>query len=131
WVHTPTYMAWVPLAPGDIYYGHGAFGPGSVNITNITINRTVVRDFRNVNVRNAVTVINRTTFISGRREPLRIRGNPFREANVEAGPPVIRPTRAAAVPVIRTIPSARRPPERVRRVNVDEIRRERTLVREE
>lgn len=130
WVYTPTYVAWVPLAPGDIYYGYGHFGPGSVNITNISINRTVVRDFRNVNVRNAVTVVNRTTFISGRKEPVRVRGNPFRAANVEVGQPAIRPTREAAMPIIRSIPQTRRPPERVRRLNIEEVRRERRVVRD-
>ena len=131
WVNTPAYVAWVPLAPGEIYYSHRYYGPGSVNITNITINRTVVRNFRNVNVRNAVTVVNRDAFVSGRREPARFKGNPFREANINVGPPVIKPTRELARPVDRNIPSARKPPERVRRVTVDQIKRERPLVREE
>jgi hypothetical protein len=26
WVQTPTYVSWVPLAPGEIYYGHGNYG---------------------------------------------------------------------------------------------------------
>lgn len=131
WVYTPTYVAWVPLAPGEIYYGRGYYGPRSVNITNVTIDRTVIRNYRNINVRNGYTVVNRTTFVTGRKEPARVRGNPFLAANVEAGPPVIKPTRATTVPVTRKIPSAKRPPERVRRVSVDEIRRERALVREE
>lgn len=131
WVHTPAYVAWVPLAPGEIYYGRGNYGPRSVNITNVTINRTVVQNFRNVNVRNAVTVVNRDAFITGRKEPVRVKGNPFRAANVDVGLPVIKPTKAAAMPVVRNIPPGRRPPERVRRVSVDEIRRERKLVPEE
>ena len=131
WVHTASYVAWVPLAPGEIYYGRGYYGPLSVNITNVTINQTVIRNFRNVNVRNAVTVVNHNAFISGRREPVRFKGNPFREANITVGPPVIKPTRDASRPVIRNIPAARKPPERVRRVNVNEIKRERALVREE
>ena len=27
WVVTPTYVAWVPLAPGEAYYGYGYYGP--------------------------------------------------------------------------------------------------------
>ncbi len=131
WVHTPTYVAWVPLAPGEIYYGRGYYGPGSVNITNVTINQTVVQNFRNVNVRNAVTVVNTNTFVSGRKEPVRVTGNPFREANVRVGQPEIKPSKTTAMPVIRDVPAARKPPERVRRVSVDQIKRERAVVREE
>lgn len=131
WVHTPTYVAWVPLAPGEIFYGRGNYGPGNVNITNVTINQTVVQNFRNVNVRNAVTVVNNNTFISGRKEPVRFKGNPFKAADIKVGPPVAKPNRAASMPVIRNIPAARKPPERVQRVTVDQIKRERPLVREE
>lgn len=131
WVHTPTSVAWVPLAPGEIFYGRGYYGPASVNITNVAINQTVIRNYRNVNVRNAVTVVNNNTFISGRKEPVRFKGNPFREANVNAGQPVIKPTREMARPVDRKIPAARKPPERVKSVSVDQIKRERAVVREE
>jgi hypothetical protein len=131
WVNTPTYVAWVPLAPGDIFYGRGYYGPRSVNITNVTINQTVIQNFRNVSVRNAVTVINRTTFAGGRKEPVRVAGNPFRAANVSAGPPVVKRTRETAMPVIRNIPPAKRPPERVRRVSVEQMRQERKVVRGE
>lgn len=129
WVHTPTYVGWVPLAPGEIYYGRGYYGPWSANIT--TINRTVVQKYRNINARNGVTVVNRSTFLTGRKEPVRVRGNLFRATNIEAGPPVIRPTRATSMPVIRDIPASKRPPERVRRTSINEIRQERGLVREE
>ena len=104
WVSTPTYVAWVPLAPGEVFYGHRYYGPGSVNITNVTVNQTVIQNYRNVNVRNAVTVVTHNTFISGRKEPVRFKGNPFREANVKIGPPVIKPTRETARPVIRNVP---------------------------
>ena len=30
WVHTPTSVAWVPLAPGEIFHGRGNYGPSSV-----------------------------------------------------------------------------------------------------
>ena len=131
WVHTPTHVAWVPLAPGEIYYGRGNYGPRSVNITNVTINRTVIQNFRNVNVRNAVTTVNRNAFVTGRQERVRVKDNPFKGANAEVGPPTAKPTRDAARPVVRTIPPAKRPPERVRRVSVPEIKQERKLVPDE
>lgn len=131
WVSTPTYVGWVPLAPGEIYYGRGYYGPASVNITNVTINRTEINNYRNVPVRNSVTVVSRTTFVTGRKEPVRSDGNLFRAANAGFGPPAIRPTRATAMPVMRNIPPDRRPPERIRRMSVEKIRQERGLVREE
>ncbi|MBF8259078.1 MAG: hypothetical protein HW377_1452, partial [Actinobacteria bacterium] len=35
WVRTGDYVAWVPLAPREVYYGHGNYGRNSVNITNV------------------------------------------------------------------------------------------------
>ena len=128
WVHTPSSVAWVPLAPGEIYYGYGSYGPLSVNITNVTVPRTVVRDYRNVRVRNAVTVIHRDTFIAGKKHREAVRHNPFTAGDGSVGPPRFRPERETRRPVIRAIPAQRRPPERVQRVKVEEIRRERRLV---
>ncbi len=77
WIVTPSYVAWVPLAPGEIYYGYGYYGPGSVNIT--TVNTVVVnRNYSNARVNNSVTVVNRESFGTGKRVPVR-RENPFLE----------------------------------------------------
>ena len=127
WVHTPASVAWVPLAPGEVYYGYGSFGPLSVNIMKATAPRPVVRDYRNVRVRNAVTVIHRDTFISGKKHQAPVRQNPFIAAEASMGPPRFRPERETRRPVIKAIPAERRPPERVKRVRVEEIRRERRL----
>ena len=67
WVYTPDYVAWVPLAPGEVYYGYGYYGPGSVNIINIDIDihkTRINRVYKNVYVNNAVTVVNKNTFIN-------------------------------------------------------------------
>ena len=42
WVRTADYVAWVPLAPGEIYYGRGNYGRHSVNITNVNINQVKI-----------------------------------------------------------------------------------------
>jgi len=103
WVHTPTSVSWVPLAPGDTYYGHGNYGPGSVNINTITINKIIDgRHYRNVDARNAVTSLHRETFFHGKKSDFRVRENPFRQRNVGFGPPpAVRPDRTMLSPVIR------------------------------
>ncbi|MBN2439641.1 MAG: FecR domain-containing protein [Deltaproteobacteria bacterium] len=47
WIHTGTYVGWVPLAPRETYYSyHNWGGPHAVVVSNVNINRI------NVNVRN-------------------------------------------------------------------------------
>lgn len=132
WVQTPTYVSWVPLAPGEIYYGRGYYGPHSVNITTVNItNINVTRiQYRNIHVHNAVTIIHRDTFVTGRHADIHIRENPFLRERIHIGRPDIRPERATMMPVIREIPQHRRPPEAFREVRVREIRERRPLVRE-
>jgi hypothetical protein len=131
WVHTPTYVSWVPLAPGDTYYGHGNYGPGSVNMNSInTLN--IHRNFRNIDARNAVTSMHRDTFFYGRRSDFRVRENPFKQRNVGFGPPpAVRPDRSTISPVIRSIPVAKLPPPQLQRIEPEKIRRERRLVTDE
>lgn len=133
WVHTPTYVSWVPLAPGDTYYGYGNYGPGSVNINTINISIIDVhRRFRNIDARNAVTSLHRDTFFRGKKTDFRLHENPFRERNVGFGPPpAVRPDRSSASPIIRTIPVAKLPPPKVQKIQPEKIRRERRLVTDE
>ncbi len=98
WVYTPTYVAWVPLAPEEIYYGYGYYGPGSVNITTININTIVInKRYRNSTAAHAVTVVKRDTFGTGMRVPVRLKENPFveivkqRRTGVNIIPPHVRP----------------------------------------
>jgi hypothetical protein len=101
WISTPTYVSWVPLAPGEVYYGRGYYGPHSVNITNININRiNITNVYVNAKVVNAVTVVNRQTFLTGRAERVvDTPRNPF-TAGVKPsiGRPDIKPERATAIP---------------------------------
>jgi hypothetical protein len=100
WIVTPTYVAWVPLAPGEMYYGYGNYGPWSanistVNVTNVFVNRTYV----NARHERAVTVVKRDTFGTGVREHYRTVGNPFlerrhdRDRDIGIVPPRARPDR--------------------------------------
>jgi hypothetical protein len=125
WIVTPTYVAWVPLAPGDIYYGYGYYGPGSANIATVNVNTVFVnRTYVNARHENAVTVVQRETFGTGRRVPVRIKENPFLEvrrqrgqniANINIVPPRVRPHQPIVLVPQEEREQMRRPvPERVR-----------------
>lgn len=78
WIVTPTYVAWVPLAPGEIYYGYGYYGPGSMNITTVNINTVVVnRVYVNAEITTAVVAVQRDSFGTGRHIKVNLRENPF------------------------------------------------------
>jgi len=133
WVRTRDHVAWVPLAPREVYYGYGNYGPNSVdlrkrdnrriNVTNIT--------YRNVKVTNSVTVINHNTFVTGRREAVNIKENPFLTEKINIGRPDIKPERASFAPVVKTIQPAKLPPQQVNRIAVKELKQERRLVKEQ
>jgi hypothetical protein len=101
WINTPTYVSWVPLAPREIYYGRGYYGPHSVNIANVNINRVNITNvYVNAKFVNAVTVVHRRTFLTGRAERVAdAPKNPF-TAGVKPsiGRPDIKPDRATAFP---------------------------------
>jgi hypothetical protein len=132
WVRTPTYVAWVPLGPKEIYYGHGHYGPHSVNITNVNItniqvNRTV---YKNIHVHNAVTVVHHDTFVKGKHVDVKVKENPFLKERIHVGRPDIKPERTTVMPVVKEVPRAKRPPEPIREIKAGEIKEKRPLVRE-
>jgi hypothetical protein len=103
WVTSSSHVAWVPLAPGEIYYGYGHYGPRSVNIS-INFRKTVVRPvYRNVHVHNSVTVIHRDTFLFGKRVALKRGSNPFLKAKPSYGPPGIKWKKAHKHRVVKKV----------------------------
>ena len=82
WTYTSNYVSWVPLAPGETYYGNGSYGPHSVNLRNGTApqsHKQVI--YANARVSNAVSVVSRQTFASGNAyRKLQIPENPFLKA---------------------------------------------------
>jgi len=132
WIITPTVFAWVPLAPGEIYYGYGHYGPGSVNLVNVNINTVVVnRNYKNLHVRNSVTVVDRDDFTKGHWRPRQVREdreNPFleRKQKKEAFlPPHERPGKQILLPAPTLMREVQPPPERrERKEPVHEERRE-------
>jgi hypothetical protein len=101
WINTPTYISWVPLAPGEIYYGYGHYGPHSVNLRTVNITTiNVTNVYFNSRVAHGVTVIHRDTFLTGR--PVRnvnVPVNPFSGgARVSPGRPDVKPVRETIMP---------------------------------
>jgi hypothetical protein len=138
WVSTPGYVAWVPLAPGDLYYGRGYYGRDSVNITNVNITQIHVTNvYKNVHVNNAITVVSENGFITGRHRPIRedeirnIRQNNFMTRRINVAGPQIKPRETSYFPMVKAIPTAKLPPEKVRNIRVKELREVRPLVREQ
>jgi hypothetical protein len=117
WIYTPTYVSWVPLAPREIYYGYGYYGPHSVNLTKVnvkTINITNV--YVNSRVTNAVTVVHTDTFLTGKR--VKVSGapaNPFVAGpRISPGRPDIKPVKATVVPLpTKVIPERAMPSKRL------------------
>lgn len=131
WVRTPTYVAWVPLAPRETYYGHGNYGPHSVNIINININTIIVKNtYRNVNVTNGVTVVHHDTFVKGKHVDFKVKENPFLRERVNIGRPDIKPERESRMAVIRDIPRAKEPPKKIREIKIRELKETRPMVKE-
>jgi hypothetical protein len=132
WVSTPTYVSWVPLAPGETYYGHAYYGPHSVNVTRVNIKQIDTRKvvYKNVHVHNAVTVVHHDTFVKGRHVDVEIKENPFLKEKISLGRPNIKPEKATVMPMIKEIPQTKRPPEPIREIKVKELKQKRPLVRE-
>ena len=136
WVRTANYVAWVPLAPGETYYGRGHYGRNSVNITNVNINQVNITNvYRNVYVNNGVTVVNRNTFATASPRIAHVNQSDiqqkiFTKDNFSVGTPAIKPTRASYFSSARSVPAAKRPPLAVRNVQVTQLKQSRPFIRE-
>jgi hypothetical protein len=131
WVSTNTDVAWVPLAPGEIYYGHGHYGPHSVNIVDADISAVIPgRNYRNVHVRNAVSVVHRDAFLRGQYRNMGHRENPFLRERINIGRPRLEPERATMMPIVRDIPREHQPPLHFRSMPGRTVGGERPMVRE-
>jgi hypothetical protein len=131
WVSTPTYVSWVPLAPQEVYYGYGNYGRHSVNIVNVNINTIKIKNvYKNVYVKNGVTVVHHDTFRKGKREDFKVRENPFLKDQISVGRPRIEPERATRMPVFKEITRGKEPPRIVKDTKVRELKEKRRFVRE-
>ncbi len=103
WITGPEFVAWIPLAPGEIYYGHRHYGPWSVNITNIQVtNIQVTNVFVNATATHGVVVVHKEAFLGGGRGPASFTApkDVFAAGGrVTPGPPPLRPVVARSLPV--------------------------------
>jgi hypothetical protein len=122
----------VPLAPREVYYGYGNYGPNSVDIRRRNVKEINITKitYKNVQVNNSVTVINNNTFVTGRREAVSVKENLFLTEKINVGRPDIKPERASYAPVEKTIAPAKLPPQQVSKIAVKELKQERRLVKE-
>jgi hypothetical protein len=90
WNIAPTHVSWIPLAPGEIYYGHHYYGPQSVNINRVNIG-IQKNAYSNARVKDAVVTVHRDSFF--RRNPVKITQveNPFLNPGKISGPPTEKP----------------------------------------
>jgi len=131
WVHHQQHVAWVPLAPGEIYYGHGHYGPHSVNLLHIDIHKTVVRhSYKNAHVHNGVTTLHRDSFLTGRTVDVKLKANLFLTETPRLGRPDLKPERATLLPAIKEIPRAHLPPATIRDLPVRELKEARPMVKD-
>lgn len=101
WINTPAYISWVPLAPGEIYYGYGYYGPHSINMRTVNIKTiNVTNVYINSRVAHGVTVLHRDTFLTGRPvKNVKVPANPFSGgARVSPGRPDVKPVRETIMP---------------------------------
>lgn len=136
WVRTPDYVAWVPLAPGEIYYGRGNYGRHSVNIINVNITRVNITNvYKNAEISNGVTVVNRNTFNTGRPtiadvDKNIIRNKIFVKNNFSVGTPDIKPSKESYFASTRHIQPDKLPPQPVRNLRVKELKHSRPLIKD-
>ncbi|MBI5190729.1 MAG: FecR domain-containing protein [Nitrospirae bacterium] len=137
WSYSHDDVYWVPLAPGEIYYGHGNYGRNSVNIINIkTYNITNV--YVNSRAHRGVVGSRRNDFLEGRHKRVDVseRDNPFvhrdRKGHRLIGrQPVeeLRPAKRTWMPEPdRKVSERMRPPDWVGD-NAERIRKERAVAR--
>ncbi len=131
WVHSHPQVAWVPLAPSEIYYGYGHYGPHSVNLLQVNIHKTLIKPaYRNARIEGAVTAVHHDGFLKGRPAELRLKDNPFLREEIRPGRPEIKPERATFAPIIKDIPRAARPPAALEGIEIRRLQETRPLVKE-
>ncbi|MDA8084022.1 MAG: FecR domain-containing protein [Nitrospiraceae bacterium] len=132
WVKTPEYVSWVPLAPGEVYYGYGNYGPNSFNLSINVFSGARIPRYRNAAYRHGVRIVRHDSFYKGKYAEMKPGYNPFEDhkRGITFGRPAVKHDRSAAVPVFRESRFRTPPPKTVNELKVREIRKERPFVKE-
>ncbi|MBA4373348.1 MAG: hypothetical protein C0402_10880 [Thermodesulfovibrio sp.] len=136
WVRTEEYVAWVPLAPREIYYGRGNYGRHSVNITKVNVNQVNITNvYKNIHINNGVTVVNRNTFNSATPAFVNINKNDlqrkiFVKSNFVAGTHDIKPGKASFFDMVKPGARVHQPPQAVRNVMVRDLKQARPFTKD-
>ncbi len=135
WVRSGTYIGWVPLAPGETYYGRGNYGQHSVNITNVNITQiNITNSYRNTTANNGATVVHRNHFDSATPRAVGYSQAAHKELfvrnNISVAGPDIKPGAAHYRWSDRRIASENHPSQAVRKTSVSDLKQERSLVRD-
>ncbi|MBU0965518.1 MAG: FecR domain-containing protein [Proteobacteria bacterium] len=136
WTRTEDYVGWVPLAPGEMYYGRGYYGRNSVNITHVDIKRVnVTKVYKNVYVNNGPTIVRQKNFHRGFRDDDHvdtkiIKEKIFVKNHMRPGTPDIKPSRESYFVSDKRIPADKAPPHRIKDVQVKELKQARKFIRE-
>ena len=90
WNIAPNHVSWVPLAPGEIYYGNRYYGPQSVNINQVNIN-IQKNIYINAKVKDAVVTVQEDSFFKRNQVKITQMENPFLKPAKIFVPPTGKP----------------------------------------
>lgn len=127
WVYTSDFICWVPLAPGEIYYGYGYYGPYSVNITNVNINVTKIV-YKNINAPNGYTVIHKKNFLTAKQVYERVNENPFISRRIQVGRPEFDHNEKRNIIGKKFIREDKRPPKALIEKKVEPIKERKPFI---
>ena len=136
WVRTADYVAWVPLAPGETYYGRGNYGRHSVNIINVNINQVSITNvYKNATFNNGVTVVNRNTFATASPKIVNvdqgtIQKKIFTKSNFSVGTPAIKPTRESYFAATKIVSKGKLPPQAVKNIQPTQLKQSRPFIKD-
>jgi hypothetical protein len=90
WNISSSHVSWVPLAPGEIYYGNRYYGPQSVNINQVNIN-IQKNGYINARVKDAVVTVQKDSFLKRNLVKITQVENPFLKDVKTSVPPTEKP----------------------------------------
>lgn len=136
WISTDEHVAWIPLAPRELYYGRGSYGPFSVDVrTRRPEEWEKPHDYRNLRRPGSLMVVERNSFATGR--PVRmnvdiavLNQRIAMKRGVALLGPNIKPEDGAFHASDRRVPADKAPPDRIAEARLSDLGQRRPLVRD-